>query len=390
MSNPRVSNSRLAIVVGLILTAGLCVEVSARTVSIEVDSRKGVGLIPAFWRGVAPSGPDDISRDRVTWERIDPTLVVASWQERIGGGGPGWFTLNKAIDRARAEGRRVILTIPVAAAPNEDDVWRKRVSDTVKRTFELVDRYELSADGVEDIGRFLRYYESGAWAAYQGHHKAVIGGPGADWKRDLIHPFIRHCVERSLPLGFVSWHVAVTNVADPLDAYHRVESAIDAVAPSSRPEALVSKWGLADGAADPVYLTCGALRYLLGTELAAACIDPGTSPWGAPAFKAFNELGSVQIPMTVSHEGVGGVASMEGDAVLLLLWRKHDTGPIEANLSLSGMRWGRAYDYERVMIQTGKAPPRAIEKQSLRAVDPLELTFPIPAGRATLIRIVPE
>ena len=56
MSNPRVSNSRLAIVVGLILTAGLCVEVSARTVSIEVDSRKGVGLIPAFWRGVALPG----------------------------------------------------------------------------------------------------------------------------------------------------------------------------------------------------------------------------------------------------------------------------------------------------------------------------------------------
>lgn len=94
--------------------------------------------------------------------------------------------------------------------------------------------------------------------------------------------------------------------------------------------------------------------------------------------------------MTLSDEGVDGVATMEGDAVMLLLWRRHDTGPIEADLSLSGMRWGRAYDYERVMIQAGEEAPRVVEQKSLRAVDPLELTFPIPAGRATLIRIVPE
>ncbi len=80
---------------------------------------------------------------------------------------------------------------------------------------------------------------------------------------------------------------------------------------------------------------------------------------------------------------------MEGDAVVLLLWRRHDSGPIEADLSLSGMRWGRAYGYERQMIQAG-AVVRTAERKSLRAVDPLELTFPIPAGRATLIRIVPE
>ena len=362
----------------------------ARTISVDVDSRKGVGLIPAFWRGVAPSGADDIAWDRVAWERVDPALIRASWRERIGGGGPGWHALNQAIDSAKREGRRVILTLPVAGSPDDEDAWRRRITDTVRRTFERVDRYEISADGVEDIGRFLRYYESGAWAAYQGHHKAEIGGPGGDWTRELIRPFIRLCVERSLPLSFVSWHVAVRDVTDPLDAYHRVESAIDAVAPSQRPEALVSRWGLAEGVADPVYLTCGALRHLLGTELIAACIDPSTSPWAAPAFRAFGELGSVQIPMTLSDEGVDGVATMEGDAVMLLLWRRHDTGPIEADLSVSGMRWGRAYDYERVMIQAGEEALRVVEQKSLRAVDPLELAFPIPAGRATLIRIVPE
>lgn len=162
----------------LILFIALSAVAEARTISVDVDSRKGVGLIPAFWRGVAPSGTDDIARDRVTWERIDPALIRASWRERIGGGGPGWHALNQAIDSAKREGRRVILTLPVAGAPDDEDAWRRRITDTVRRTFERVDRYEISADGVEDTGRFLRYYESGAWAAYQGHHKAEIGGPG--------------------------------------------------------------------------------------------------------------------------------------------------------------------------------------------------------------------
>lgn len=390
LTNRILSFSKTLWLIGVLSVVILSFDSEARTVSIDVDSRKGVGLIPAFWQGIAPSGEDGIPRDRVTWERIEPAMILASWRERIGGGGPGWYALNQAIDAAGKGGRRVILTLPVAGAPGDEDAWRKRVEDTVRRTFKRVDRYEISAEGVEDLGRFLRYYESGAWAAYQGHHKAKIGGPGGDWTRELIKPFIRLCVERSLPLNFVSWHVAVRNVTDPLDAYHRVESAIDAVAPSQRPEALVSKWGLAEDVTDPVYLTCGALRHLLATELIAACVDPSTTAWAAPAFKAFGELGGVQIPMTVSDEGVSGVATMEGDAVMLLLWRRNDTGPIEADLSLSGMCWGRAYDYERVMIQAGDKNRRVVERKSLRAVDPLVLSFSIPAGQATLIRIVPE
>lgn len=360
----------------------------ARTVRVEVDSRKGIGLVPGFWRGMVTHG--EVALSGLTWVRVDPALVRAAWRERVGGGGPGWHALEQAIATSRDAGLSVILTFPVAAAPDDEKAWRSRVEDTVKRTKDCVDRYEISAEGEPDVGRYLRYFESAVWAAYKGHHLASVGGPGTDWRAGLLEPLLRLCAARDLPIRFVSWTLSVQDAEDPLDAFHAAEASLDRVPLPERPESVVSGWGLNPGTDDPVYLTCSALRNMLAADLLSACMDPRTSPWGHAAFQAFGALGGVQIPMVFDGDSVDGLATMEGDVVTILVWRRSDTGPVDVALSLSGLRWGRSYGYERLLVESGRPAPREVERGALESADPLDIRFAVPPERATLVRIVPQ
>lgn len=355
----------------------------ARDVEVLVESRKGIGLIPSFWRGVVSGGtsPADFAPN---WVRIDSRLVEAAWREKVGGGGPGWVALDAAIDAAVARGARAIVTIPVSAAPAREEDWRARVEDTVRRTHPRVDRYEFASDASIPPERFLNYYESGVWAAYQGYHRAVVGGPGVDLGQGLLEALTQRCRERDLPLHFVSWAVRVDTGAEAESTFRRVERLLDRAGLKTRPEAVVSTWTMAESA-DPAAATFAFLHSITKLNLHAAAADLTRLPWGEPALRTFDRLGQVEIPMLFEPEGdLGGVATLDGDDVRILLWAGRAT---RANIAVSGMRWGRTYDYVRSVV--GARRTQVVDSRELRAEDPVKISVAVSPGSPVFLTLTP-
>lgn len=356
----------------------------ARDIGVLVESRKGIGLIPSFWRGVVYGG-GEIPDIGVDWARIDPSLVVTAWRERIGGGGPGWVALDAAIDRAKSRGARVLLAIPAAAAPKNEETWRARIRDTVLRTHKRVDRYEILGDPSVDDDQYLHLYEVGVWAAYQGYHKAAVGGPGVDWRSGLQTRLIQRAKRSDLPLHFVSWSVIAETGEEPLDSYGVVEAALDRTGLKDRPSAIVSSWKM-DNRSDASAVTFSFLHSLTKANLDAAFADLSALQWGETAMRSYGRLGKVEIPMLFDPEDeLHGVATLEGDDVRLLLWADRTS---LAKISVSGMRWGRTYDYSRSVI--GLKQTQVVESRDLRAEDPVEITVSVTAGRPVLLTFTPK
>ncbi len=357
----------------------------AGDVKVLIESRKGIGLIPSFWRGVVYGG-GELPEVGVNWVRIDPSLVVTAWRERIGGGGPGWVALDAAIDAAKGKGARVLLSIPVAAAPKNEKTWSARVEDTVRRTFQRVDRYEILGDpAVVKVDRYLSLYEVGVWAAYQGYHKAFVGGPGVDLKSGLQEALIQRCHSRHLPLHFVSWSVKIRSGEEAEASYQEVAELLDRIGLKDRPAVIVSSW-VTDDVPDASSATLSFLHGLTKGNLDAAFADLDGLPWGETAMKAYDRLGQVEIPILFEPEGeLKGVATLDGDDVRILLWSDRSS---RAKLSISGMRWGKTYDYERSVV--GVKRTQVVESRDLRAEDPVEITVSVSRGRPVFLTLTPR
>jgi hypothetical protein len=356
----------------------------ARDVNVLVESRKGIGLIPSFWRGVVYGG-GEIPAIGVDWVRIDPALIVTAWREKIGGGGPGWVALDAAINRAKSRGARVLVSIPTLAAPKNETTWGSRVEDTVRRTHARVDRFEILAGPSVEDEHYLQLYEVGIWAAYQGYHKVEAGGPGTDWRSELPVKLIQRAKVRDLPLHFVSWAVKAENGEEPEESYSAVESALDRAGMKDRPSAVVSSWQM-DNPSNASSATLSFLHNLTKANLDAAFADLGMLPWGETAMKTYDRLGQVEIPMLFdSEEGLHGVATLEGDDVRMLLWADRTT---RAKISVSGMRWGRTYDYSRSVV--GLKRTQVVELRDLRAEDPVEITVSVNAGSPVFLTLTPQ
>lgn len=356
----------------------------ARDVNVFVESRKGIGLIPSFWRGVVYVG-GEIPAIGVDWVRIDPALIVTAWREKIGGGGAGWVALDAAINRAKSTGARVLVSIPTLAAPKNETTWGSRVEDTVRRTHTRVDRFEILADPSVEDERYLQLYEVGIWAAYQGYHKVETGGPGTDWRSELPMKLIQRAKVRDLPLHFVSWSVKAENGEEPEESYSAVERALDRAGMKDRPSAVVSSWHM-DNPTNESSVTLSFLHSLTKANLDVAFADLRMLPWGEAAMKTYDRLGQVEIPMLFdSEEVLHGVATLEGDEVRMLLWADRTT---LAKISVSGMRWGRTYDYSRSVV--GLKRTQVVESRDLRAEDPVEITISVNAGSPVFLTLTPQ
>jgi hypothetical protein len=379
----RLSSTKViaALLVGVLI---LPATVEAKDVNVLVESRKGIGLIPRFWRGVVYDG-GKIPELGVDWVRIDPSLVVTAWREKIGGGGPGWVALDAAISKAKETGARVLVSIPTSAAPKNEVTWGARVEDTVSRTHTRVDRFEILADPLAEEERYLQLYEVGVWAAYRGYHKVQAGGPGTDWRTGLVLQLIQRAKIRVLPLNFVSWAVTAESGEEAEESYSAVEVALDRAGLKDRPSAVVSSWQM-DDSPNPSSITLSFLHSLTKANLDAAFADLPKLPWGLTAMKTYDRLGQVEIPMLFeSEEGLHGVATLEGDDVRMLLWADKTA---RAKISVSGMRWGRTYDYSRSVV--GLKRTQVVESRDLRAEDPVEITVSVNAGSPVFLTLTPQ
>jgi len=369
----------------LLLVALFCPAVTAaREISVLVESRKGIGLIPSFWCGVIYDG-GEIPDIGVVWARIDPSLVVRAWREKIGGGGPGWIALDAAIDKAKSTGARVLLSIPTTAAPKSEATWRARVEDTVRRTHKRVDRFEILGDPSVEEDRYLQLYELGIWAAYQGYHKVQAGGPGVDWRSGLQTKLIQRAKESGLPLHFVSWSVEAETEGEVETSYSIVESALDRAGLKDRPSAIISSWKMTDSPTASA-VTLSLLQSLSKANLDAAFADLKAMSWGETAMKTFNRLGQVEIPILFDPDDeLHGVATLQGDDVRILLWADRTAS---ATISVSGMRWGRTYDYSRSIV--GLKRTQVVGSRDLRAEDPMEITVSVTAGSPVFLTLTPQ
>jgi len=377
--------SRFGYILGIALLSGLLTgPVVAGDVDVLVESRKGIGLIPSAWRG-AMVGADTSPVGGLTWAFIDPVLVETAWRERVGGGGPGWVALDAAIDAAVNRGERVVLPLPTRVAPKSEDSWRARVEDTVKRTSARIAHYEISGDETVVADRYLALYESGVWAAYQGYHRASVGGPGVEMSGGLLFALLKRCAERDLPLSFVSWHIQAEAGDEAEVTYGRVEGMLDRVGLKDRPLAVVSRWSTVD-APDASSVTFRVLHDLTKANLEVSIADLSHLPWGGTALQTFGRLGQVEIPVLFDPEGdLDGVATLDGDDVRILLWANKRS---RANLSVSGMRWGRTYAYERSVV--GVKQTQLVESSDLRAEDPVTISVSVSPGRPVFLTLTPK
>jgi hypothetical protein len=374
--------SIVALAILLILPA---VAEAQREVDVLVESRKGIGLIPSFWRGVIYGGGTFPEFD-VNWVRVDPQLVVTAWREKIGGGGPGWVALDAAINAAAARHARILLPLPTKAAPLNVARWEARVEDTVRRTHSRVDRFEILGDTTAVTAeRYLALYETGVWAAYRGDEKAAIGGPGVDWQSSLPTELIHLCAKGNLPLHFVSWQILAETGNEPEVSYRKVERVLDRVGLSDRPAAIVTRWEMGEPP-DAAAVTLSFLKSLTKAIVDAGFADLEQLPWGEAAMRVFDRLGQVEIPVILdSDSGLNGVATLEGDDVRMLFWASR---PTRAKLSVSGMRWGRTYDYTRSVV--GLTRTQVVESRDLRAEDPVEISLSLTAGSPVFLTLTPK
>ena len=386
MARKRISRLSSVLTVAVVLIAGLLcpLKVEARDVNVLVESRKGIGLIPSFWRGIVYAG-GELPDVGVNWARIDPALVTTAWRERIGGGGPGWVALDAAIDMAKSKGARVLLSIPVKAAPQNEATWSARIEDTVRRTHKRVDRYEILGDPAVGEGRYLSLYETGVWAAYRGYDRVLVGGPGVDLQSGLQQTLIQLCRTRNLLLHFVSWSVRTRSGEEAEASSQVVERLLDRAGLKDRPSAIVSSW-MMDDVVSASGVTLSFLHGLTKANLEAAFADLSGMRWGETAMRAYDRLGQVEIPILFEPEGeLQGVATLDGDAVRILLWADRTA---RANISVSGMRWGRTYDYERSIV--GLKRTQVVESRDLRAEDPIEIMVSVSRGSPVFLTLTPK
>ena len=362
-----------------------------RPVGVRVACRKGMGLIGSFWRGVA-AGSAGVALDmELKAVRLHPGLVTAAWGPRRTGGGYDWAALDAAIDSLEALGTSVLLPLPV---PNGDtaDGWPDVVFDTVRHAAGRVAGFEICGEALagERLERHLEAYESAVWKAYAADRKAQVGGPGTEWDSGGVEALVARCRERSLPLHFVSWQVAAVRPEDVGRSASAVREVVDRVAFRNPPRLLISAWRPARDASGATSdaSALSSLFSLLGAEVDVACLEVLGDHEGLAAMVAFDQLVGVRLPMTIdgTDHGVEGIATLDGDEVIALFWKRQGTTPVAVSAQFSGIAWGRRIR----MTQTTVDGNGQAEEQTLPMQDPVEASFALAPGQAIIVRVTPD
>ena len=86
--------------------------------------------------------------------------------------------------------------------------------------------------------------------------------------------------------------------------------------------------------------------------------------------------------------GVEVVASLDDDAIGVLLWGGDPAEPIRARLVLSGLPWGSAIRFERQNLAPGGTGDAPATVETVPMQDPVEVSFPLSPDRITSVRAV--
>jgi hypothetical protein len=201
----------------------------------------------------------------------------------------------------------------------------------------------------------------------------------------LQKTLIQLCRTRNLLLHFVSWSVRTRSGEEAEASSQVVERLLDRAGLKDRPSAIVSSWVM-DDVVSASGVTLSFLHGLTKANLEAAFADLSRIRWGEAAMKAYDRLGQVEIPILFEPEGeLQGVATLDGDDVRILLWSDRTA---RANISVSGMRWGRTYDYQRSIV--GLKRTQVVESRDLRAEDPVEIMVTVSRGSPVFLTLTPK
>jgi hypothetical protein len=284
----------------------------------------------------------------------------------------------------------VVLPLSVPGDAFDVAAWPSLVHDTVRHTAGRVARFEIRA-GDGDVARYLEMYELAVWAAYRASREALVGGPGVIGPGAHVEALVRHCRERSVPLHFLSWQVRATDPVDLASSIAAARGYLDRYALKERPELLVSRWR-ADGEGDQVVAggTLSALSRVLGTELAAVCLEVPGNRAGVAALGALSRMGRVRLVASVEPEdsGIEIVASLDDDAIGVLLWGGDLEAPIRARLVLNGLPWGSSVRFERQDLEPGGSGGEPVAVETVPMRDPVEVSFPLVPGRIVSLRAI--
>ena len=196
---------------------------------------------------------------------------------------------------------------------------------------------------------------------------------------------MRRCSDRNLPLSFVSWRVKAQTGEEAEDSFSRVEVLLDRIDFRERPAAIVSGWAM-DDRPDAPAVTLSFLYGLTKANLEASFAELEGLTWGLAAMQAYEHLGPVEIPIMFDpKDELSGVATLQEDDVRILLWAKRMS---TANIFVSGMRWGRTYEYVRSVV--GLRRTQVVETLELRAEDPLLLEVSVSPGSPVFLTLTPR
>ena len=293
-----------------------------KPVSILMDCRKGIGLIPSVWRGLSVQNgsiPEGLDAKVV---RLDPEWTEKVWGPALLGGRPDWVLLDATLNALKARGLELILSMPILSGKQEAEAWSKLVFETARRSAGRVWAFEVSVGKSSSLlEQAMPLFESGVWAIYRAEPEALIGGFGLRWGDERTGKFISQCKKLNLPLRFVTWGLDAALPEDLERSLQAVQGHIDRQGFREKPRMLISKWR-PDPASeiDPVVLTMSSVVHSLGTDLEVVCFDAeGGGQW-LNALQAIGNLGGVRLPMQVGSPGRGveGISTLDGEEVVAI------------------------------------------------------------------------
>ena len=367
-------------------------QADVREVSVRLDCREGVGLIPSIWLGLAENRgeiPGELDPRTVV---LDPDMVQEAWASKLNGGSYVWGALDVALDALAARGVEVVFPLPVPEGNALEELWPELVFDTVDHTAKRVSRFEISAQRLPGINEpYLQYYEAAVWAIYRAAPEVQIGGAGADWEPNGISMLLKRCHDLSLPLHFLSWHVPEARKEDlgaSVDAVRALQSGYE-----MPPGLLVSGWyARPDSGVSTAAATLSALLPVLDSGTEAVCLNASGDGGGLLALQGLEQLGRVRVVLTVDPQesGVAGIGSLDGEDVIALFWRESGGEPISVRASFTGLAWGRRVRVQQFLLAEIGAGADLVEEQVLAVEEPFQVSFQLPSGVLTLMRLQVE
>ncbi|MCZ6636155.1 MAG: hypothetical protein O7G87_22385 [bacterium] len=373
---------------GLICWLGIfgAVFAQGRPVTVQMDCREGIGLIPSLWRGVRGEGahiPEGVEiRTVCLWTEA----VRSAWEPKRLGGVFAWSALDEVL--VRLQGSEVVLPLPVMDVAKEQ--WIDLVRETVNHVGNRVKRFEIVDDTGSDLERYLQFYESGVWTVYGVDAKARVGGPGRDWKQGWVEALIGRCKTASLPLHFVSWSVMVEQAGDLRESIATVEEWVNQAGLTERPKLLVSQWQTTDTGG--LALNLSALVEVLNSDVEAVCTKSWANDSGVTALQAMEALEGVRLPIHIDGRDsvVAGIASIEEPNLLAFFWAKQPGEPIPMTVLFTGLPRGFLVRVKHLQIRSGAWVTEPILEETLSVKEPVRVTFPLEAGVLRGIRLEVE